>query len=56
MSAKKKTMKPESDNKFVEKTLLSRYWDIIVKENMGKTPEITSELDKLEIEIKKLRK
>lgn len=55
MSAKRKKMKPESDNSFVEKTLLARYWEIIGKENMGKTPEITSELDKLEIEIKKLR-
>lgn len=37
----------------VLKTLLARYWALIVTENIGSTPEITAELDELEREIRK---
>lgn len=35
---------------------LARYWELIVEEKMPKTPEITKELDQLEVEIRELKK
>lgn len=44
-----------NDTDVIENALLARYWDLIKKERIGETPKLTSELDKIEDEIKTRR-
>lgn len=52
MARKKTSCKP--DPKLQE--LMDRYWKLIVREKIPKTPNITKILDDLEDEIRKLKK
>lgn len=36
-------------------TLLADYWELAKKERMGKTPEITEKLDRLQAAIRELK-
>jgi hypothetical protein len=47
-------MKKSTKNNVILTALLDRYWKVIAKEDIGKTPDLTKEADELELEIRKL--
>lgn len=50
----KKKISSEPDPRLKE--LLDRYWKLIAREKVPKTPNISRILDELEVEIRKLKK
>jgi hypothetical protein len=48
-------MNTDLENDFVIQSLKKRYFDVIKKEEIGKTPELTDEADRLEKAIKELK-